>query len=369
MCKQHSQVNLASTLLEDSGDYSGEPTFQGGPLGFGGRQQLANPVTAPGLQDPAEEKYYPVMPSLYPVLFAQERDPVAQLDEYTRARGDVLYKDLPGGPAINTLDKPVDHVPHGEDPEGKLDTDAYGVQHLIPNGRDDIDPGEQYMVDDLDDSSVNGLKLDKANIMASPNDYAVTSPEYRGKNIKNPPSVVFDQLVKPVDWIGMETGTDQPYLPGEINDQDFESRVMQAGNIVKPVVWVGNGDNRNNNNMDKPYLKPDYYLSEIMPAAKKETSNTAQPATTKPKPTGNGLGTVQSRFDNFPKKGKSDVTEPFSDKTVEGDMSTSSKISDSNGTTTANSWNISNLSADQVEVLQEKVVRSVLAKLQKLNRA
>jgi hypothetical protein len=529
MRKQNSRVGLAFILREDSGDYSGEPSFQGGPLGFGGRQQLANPVITPGLQDPAEEKYYPVVPSLYPALFAQEKDPVSQLDEsdalkpgkkllllvhpdivfemstanmqtylkrvedevlrfdyvithlfyspefkpewlsrdpthnhifqnfmkmirrnsnlikwdnprfmaslkqelpyylidnpgttiylaggykdicvkathemmndklgtiirdtdtsvvcyqplmiqsrdsdlgslkeYTRARGDILYKDLPGGPAMNTLDKPVDHVPHGEDSENKLDTDAYGVQHLIPNGRDDIDPGEQYMVDDLDDSSTEGLNLDKANIMASPNDFNVTSPSYRGK-VQNPPSTVFDQLVKPVNWIEMETGTDQPYLPGEINDQDFEFRVMQAGNIVKPVNWVGNGDDRNNNNMDKPYLKPDYYLSELM--SKKDNT----PAVAKPKPTGNGLGTVQKRFDSFPKKGKDDKTEPFADKTVEpktsnAAKSTSANVANGNDETNMNSWNISNLSDEQVEIIQEKVMRSVIAKLQKLSQ-
>lgn len=375
MRKQQTRVRLHDILREDSGDYSGEPSFQGGPLGFGGRQQLANPVTPPGLQDPAEKKYYPVVPSLYPVLFAQEEDPVSQLDEYTRARGDILYKDLPGGPRMNTLDNPKDHVPHGEDPENKLDSNLYGnVNHLLPTGRDDIDPGEQFMVDDLDDSSVDGLNLDKANIMASPSQWDVTSPEYRGK-LLNPPSTVFDQLVKPVDWIGMETGKDDhPYLPGEINDQDFESRVMQTGNIVKPVIWVGNGDDRNNNNMDKPYLKPDYYIGEAMAdnktLNKNEDSKKQSPSTTKPKPTGNGLGTVQSRFDNFPAKGKGDKTEPFADKTVKtgaASETTSSNLSSVANDTANTSWNIANLSDDQVTILQEKIVKLVMEKLAKLS--
>lgn len=533
MRNQLTRVKLRNILREDSGDYSGEPSFQGGPLGFGGRQQLANPVTPPGLQDPAEKKYYPVVPSLYPVLFAQEEDPVSQLDEadalkqgkkllllvhpdivfemstsnlqtylkrvedevlrfdyvithlfyspefkpewlsrdtthnhifenfmkmirrnsnlvkwdnprfmgsikqelpyylidnpgttvylaggykdlcvkatqemmndrlgtiirdtdtsivcyhplmiqsrdsdlgtlkeYARARGDILYKDLPGGPRMNTLDNPKDHVPHGEDPENKLDSNPYGnVNHLLPTGRDDIDPGEQFMVDDLDDSSVDGLNLDKANIMASPNQWDVTSPEYRGK-LLNPPSTVFDQLVKPVDWIGMETGKDdRPYLPGEINDQDFESRVMQAGNIVKPVIWVGNGDERNNNNMDKPYLKPDYYIGETMTNNKmlnKNEDKKQSSSTTKPNPTGNGLSTVLNRFGDFPTKGKGDKTEPFSDKTVKtgaASETTSSNLSSVTNDTANTSWNIANLSDDQVTVLQEKIVKLVMKKL------
>jgi hypothetical protein len=142
---------------------------------------------------------------------------------------------------------------------------------------------------------------------------------------------------------------------------------MQAGNIVKPVNWVGNGDDRNNNNMDKPYLKPDYYLSELM--SKKDNT----PAVAKPKPTGNGLGTVQKRFDSFPKKGKDDKTEPFADKTVEpktsnAAKSTSANVANGNDETNMNSWNISNLSDEQVEIIQEKVMRSVIAKLQKLSQ-
>lgn len=537
MRKQKTRVRLRNILQEDSGDYSGEPSFQGGPLGFGGRQQLANPVTPPGLQDPAEKKYYPVIPSLYPVLFAQEEDPVSQLDEaetqnksgkkllllvhpdivfemstnnmqiylkkiedevlrfdyvithlfyspefkpewlsrdpthnhifqnfirmiqrnsnlvkwdnprfmasfrhelpyylidnpgttiylaggykdlcvkatqemmndklgtiiretdtsvvcyqplmiqnrdselgslseYARARGDILYKDLPGGPRMNTLDNPRDHVPHGEDPYNKLDSNPYGnVNHLLPTGRDDIDPGDQFMVDDLDDSSVDGLNLDKSNIMASPNQWDVTSPEYRGK-LLNPPSSVFDQLVKPVDWIGMETGNnDHPYMPGEINDQDFESRVMQAGNIVKPVIWVGNGDDRNNNNMDKPYLKPDYYIGEAMATSINKNEDKQQSSSIiKPKPTGNGIGTVQSRFDKFPTKGKSDKTEPFGDKTEKAPVpntTTNSNLSSVANDTSNTSWNIANLSDDQATVLQEKIVKLVMEKLVKLHQ-
>lgn len=362
MRKRSGRVNLAKIIREDSGDYSGSETLQGGPLGFGGKQQLANPVVQPGLQDPEEKKYYPVVPSLYPVLFAQEGDPVSQLDEYTRARGDILYKDLPGGPRMNTLEDPVDHVPHGEDPEGKLDTDPYGVEHLIPNGRDDIDPGEQFMVDDLDSSSINGLKLSKANAMASPNDYNITSPRYRGK-LLNPPSTVFDQLVKPVDWIGLETGENTPYLPGEINDQDFEIRSMQAGEIVKPVVWVGNGDSRNGNRLDKPYLKPDYYLDINEVSIMKSNSKQQSPSVIKPKPAGNGLQTVQKRFDNFPEKGKGDKTEPFGDKTVEGAAGDTTSANVANGNQVHNSWDIANLSDEQVKVLNEMVFRKVVAKL------
>jgi hypothetical protein len=380
MRKQIGRVRLGDLLREDSGDYSGEPSFQGGPLGFGGRQQLANPVVAPGLQDPNEKKYYPFMPSLYPALFAQEKDEEVYdgieaaedmpLTEYSRARGDILYKDLPGGPAMNTLEDPVDHVPHGEDQEGKLDTDAYGVQHLIPNGRDDIDPGEQFMVDDLEDSDVVGLRLDKSNIMASPNDFTVTSPSYRGKNL-NPPSTVFDQLVKPVDWIGMETGENQPYMPGQINAQDFEMRTQQAGNIVKPVIWVGNGDDRNNNQIDKPYLKPDSYLDETIMATKNKTTTKPTPSSKdtaksslKPEPTGNGLGTVQKRYDNFPGKGKDDKTEPFADKTVAGVAGATTSANASNGNEPLNnSWDIANLSDAQVKVLQEAVLRKVIAKI------
>lgn len=372
MRKQIKRVRLGDLLREDSGDYSGEPSFQGGPLGFGDRQQLANPVVAPGLQDPNEKKYYPFMPSLYPALFAQEQDEEiyddVALREYSRAPGDILYKDLPGGPAMNSLEDPVDHVPRGEDPEGKLDTDAYGVRHLVPTGRDDIDPGDQFMVDDLDDSGVFGLKLDNSNAMASPNDYSVTSPSYRGKNL-NPPSTVFDQLVKPVDWIGMETDANQPYLPGQINDQDFEMRTQQVGNIVKPVVWVGNGDSRNDSKLDKPYLKPDGYLDETPMTTKTTTKPTTASKDTaksvlKPEPTGNGLGTVQKRYDNFPPKGKDDKTEPFADKTVAGIPGNSSSANASNGNEVPNnSWDITNLSDAQVKVLQEAVLRKVIKKL------
>jgi hypothetical protein len=84
----------------------------------------------------------------------------------------------------------------------------------------------------------------------------------------------------------------------------------------------------------------------------------------KPEPTGNGLGTVQKRYDNFPGKGKDDKTEPFADKTVAGVAGATTSANASNGNEPLNnSWDIANLSDAQVKVLQEAVLRKVIAKI------
>lgn len=102
---------------ENSGDFSGAGTFQGGPFGFGNKHQLAAHEPWEGLKDQEETDE----------IFLKERSP-----------SDILYRDLPGFPRMNTLAKPVDHIPHSPS-----DEERYNVPDLIPPGRDG-EAGEHF---------------------------------------------------------------------------------------------------------------------------------------------------------------------------------------------------------------------------------
>ena len=187
---------------ENSGDFSGAGTFQGGAYGFGNRYQLANSQIWPGLLDPEED--LPGNPSFWPALRAQrdsdrndydslessevyddrphlgpiedsEReellDPENDIDPSyfymvnERGPSDVNYRDLPGFPKANTLSHPVSHVPEDEDPdqeESDTEEERYNVPRLLPSPRENV-RGEPFGLgsyDDQDNLTLNRNKSD-----------------------------------------------------------------------------------------------------------------------------------------------------------------------------------------------------------------
>ena len=180
---------------EDSGDFSGAGTFQGGPYGFGYRHQLANSQIWPGTVDPAED--LPNNPSMWPAVHAQEqsdkedygslespevyddkqhllpledeeRDKLLDPKNDTepsyfyvaeRNASDALYRDLPGFPRMNTLTDPEDHVPEDQDSDREYpEEERYAVPNLLPSPREG-DRGKPFGRGKYEDSS--NLTLNK----------------------------------------------------------------------------------------------------------------------------------------------------------------------------------------------------------------
>lgn len=140
-------------LLENAGDPMGDPSFRGGPYGFGGVRQLyvINPATQAIANQENEDnpldiarlswvmKKYRRLPPLEP-LDLNPRIPapaaIKEEDEKTleeellleREPSDGLYRDLQGyPPQPNALVMQVDHVP---DPDGKINLDPLSGQPL-----------------------------------------------------------------------------------------------------------------------------------------------------------------------------------------------------------------------------------------------
>ena len=187
-----------STILfanENSGDFSGAGTFQGGPYGFGYRHQLAKSEIWPGTVDPAED--LPNNPSMWPAVHAQEQSDkedyksLESPEEYDdkqhllpledeerdklldpkndtepsyfyvaeRNASDAFYRDLPGFPRMNTLADPEDHVPEDQDPDREYPEDErYAVPNLLPTPREG-DRGKPFGRGKYEDSS--NLTLNK----------------------------------------------------------------------------------------------------------------------------------------------------------------------------------------------------------------
>ena len=75
---------------ENSGDFSGAGTFQGGAYGFGNRHQLADSEIWPGLVDPKED--LPNEPSMWPAVRAQKG---SDRDENDSLESSEVYDDRP----------------------------------------------------------------------------------------------------------------------------------------------------------------------------------------------------------------------------------------------------------------------------------
>jgi hypothetical protein len=281
---------------ENTGDFSGAGTFQGGPYGFGNRYQLANSEVWPGLQDP--EEGLPPNPSLRPAIDAQ-RDPKDTeyeslesseiydsrphllpgedmvRDEVLLKSKDiepsyfytpdfmnedparVLYRDLPGFPAMNTLSEPIDHVPEDEDPDRtEPEEERYNIPHLLPSPREgkrgvpfghgpvnvpgegtlELQPGDigvQASMYDPMEPEGNQLNLTKKRNQTL-NRWKETTEVDKGHTNRDE---VFNHLVKPVNYIKKEFGQ-QDYVK-DLDDED--DVVIQAGGqgvISHPIKHV-----------------------------------------------------------------------------------------------------------------------------------
>jgi hypothetical protein len=281
---------------ENTGDFSGAGTFQGGPYGFGNRYQLANSEVWPGLQDP--EEGLPPNPSLRPAIDAQ-RDPKDTeyeslesseiydsrphllpgedmvRDEVLLKSKDiepsyfytpdfmnedparVLYRDLPGFPAMNTLSEPIDHVPEDEDPDRtEPEEERYNIPHLLPSPREgkrgvpfghgpvnvpgegtlELQPGDigvQASMYDPMEPEGNQLNLTKKRNQTL-NRWKETTEVDKGHTNRDE---VFNHLVKPVNYIKKEFGQ-QDYVK---NLDDEDDVVIQAGGqgvISHPIKHV-----------------------------------------------------------------------------------------------------------------------------------
>ena len=344
---------------ENTGDFSGAGTFQGGPYGFGNRYQLTNSQVWPGLQDPDAD--LPPNPSFRPAIDAQRdpkdseydslessevydnrphllpgedtvRDELLNKPDYepnyfyeplNEDPARVLYRDLPGFPAMNTLSEPIDHVPEDEDPDRtEPEEERYNIPHLLPSPREGK-RGVPFGHGPVNIPGEGTLELQPGDIGVQASMYSPTEPEGNELNLtkkrnqtlnrwKETTQVdkghtnrdeVFNHLVKPVNYIKKEFGQ-QDYVK-DLDDED--DVVIQAGGqgvISHPIKHVpGNVNIYKKGN-------PGYSLGEAKEPkmAKKEPKRELEDYVPKdldkkmPKETyGNGMGQVMKAYP-FPRE-------------------------------------------------------------------
>lgn len=283
---------------ENTGDFSGAGTFQGGPYGFGDRYQLANSQVWPGLQDPDAD--LPPNPSFRPAIDAQRdpkdteyeslesseiydsrphllpgedvvRDKILDREQdvepsyfYNPEEGiiserdaaAILYRDMPGFPAMNTLSDPVEHVPEDEDPDREEpEEERYNIPKLLPSPREGkrgvpfghgpintpgegmlaLEPGDMGIQDSMYDpmEPEDGLNLTKKR-NRSLNRWKETEEINKGHTNRDE---VFNHLVKPVDWIKKEFGQND-YVKDLDDEDDVPIHAGGQGVIAHPVKHV-----------------------------------------------------------------------------------------------------------------------------------
>lgn len=350
---------------ENTGDFSGAGTFQGGPYGFGNRYQLTNSQVWPGLQDPDAD--LPPNPSFRPAIDAQRdpkdteyeslesseiydarphllpgedvvRDKILDKEQdiepsyfYNPEEGmiserdaaAILYRDMPGFPAMNTLSEPIDHVPEDEDQDREEpEEERYNIPKLLPSPREGK-RGVHFGHGPVNVPGEGMLALEPGDIGVQASMYSPTEPE--GNQLKltqkrnqtlnrwkettqvdkghTNRDEVFNHLVKPVDWIKKEFGQ-QDYVK-DLDDED--DVVIQAGGqgvISHPIKHVpGNVNIYKKGN-------PGYSLGEAKEPkmAKKEPKRELEDYVPKdldkkmPKETyGNGMGQVMKAYP-FPRE-------------------------------------------------------------------
>jgi len=343
---------------ENTGDFSGAGTFQGGPYGFGNRYQLANSEVWPGLADPAED--LPNNPSIWPAIHAQKDSDKDQYDSLESAevyddrphllpgedtvRDEVLlrdknlepsyfyepinedparinYRDLPGWPAMNTLSEPVEHVPEDEDLDREApEEERYNVPQLLPGGREgerglpfghgpldvpgdlNLQPGDigtQASMYSPMEPEGNQLKLTQKRNQTL-NRWKETTQTDKGHTNRDE---VFNHIIKPVNWIEKEFGQ-QDYVKDLDADDDVPLHAGAMGVIASPVKHVpGNVNIYKKGN-------PGYSLGEakVPKMANKETKRELENYVPKdldkklPEETyGNGMGQIMKAYP-FPRE-------------------------------------------------------------------
>ena len=283
---------------ENTGDFSGAGTFQGGAFGFGNRYQLANSQVWPGLQDPDDD--LPPNPSFRPAIDAQRdpkdteyeslesseiydsrphllpgedvvRDKILDREQdiepsyfYDPEEGIIserdaaagLYRDMPGFPAMNTLSDPVDHVPEDEDEDREEpEEERYNIPKLLPSpiegergipfGHGPINtPGEGMLALQPGDMGIQDSMYDPMepedglNLTKkrnrSLNRWKETEEINKGHTNRDE---VFNHLVKPVNWIKKEFGQND-YVKDLDDDDDVPIHAGGQGVIAHPVKHV-----------------------------------------------------------------------------------------------------------------------------------
>ena len=276
----------------DGGGFHGGPKFQGGAYGYGNRYQLAASEMWPGLADPAED--LPNNPSMWPAVHAQEesdkdeydslesaevyddrphllpgedtvRDQLLAQDDLEpsyfyeplneRGPSDILYRDLPGFPAMNTLSDPIDHVPEDEDPDREEpEEERYNVPQLLPGGREgergvpfgrgplnapgdlNLQPGDMGTQMDIYspmEPQGNQLKLTQKRNQTL-NRWKETTQVDKGHTNRDE---VFNHLVKPVNYIKKSWGQ-QDYVKDLDSEDDVPLHAGAMGVVAHPVKHV-----------------------------------------------------------------------------------------------------------------------------------
>lgn len=357
---------LADILFnENSGDFSGAGTFQGGPYGFGNRHQLADSEIWPGLFDPKEDaitkssmwpavraadssdknKYdslesseiYDDRPHLLPgedtvrdqLLNEPEIEPSYFYEPINEDPARVLYRDLRGWPPMNTLSGPVVHVPDDEDPDREYpEEERYNIPKLLPSPRED-DRGVPFGYGPVNEPAEGSLNLLPGDLGTQASMYDPMEPE--GNELKltqkrnqtlnrwkettqvdkghTNRDEVFNHLVKPVNWIKREWGQTN-YKKTLDEPDDVPVAVGHAGVISNPVKHVPGPIDI--------YSKSTGYLKEEKNKMAKKSKKKYVPTpeelrkivkyvpdeldkSSAEKTYGRGLGQILKQYDHYPK--------------------------------------------------------------------
>jgi len=202
-------MKLTQLLFEASGDFSGAPSFAGGPFGFGGFRQLVKPHTPVTTVDPAEkdklETYDDGYDSRSHLLPHEDETLRTENAVNDPARG--AYSDLRGYPRMNSLADKVDFIPPDKDKARNFpeeDKDNVRID-LVPDGKDDMEP-EYWGYGSLDEPYETGRTVPRRKfeetlaLQGNPsiNNWKTTTRQNMGKQQR---SVDYSQLVEPHDWV------------------------------------------------------------------------------------------------------------------------------------------------------------------------
>jgi hypothetical protein len=222
---------MKKVRTENIGDPSGEASFRGGPYGFGGKQQLIvqNPATYDletaeeeekdenyeqekwGLGKHQQSRTPPFFnPKVQTTMPDAVREAVRTLVE--REVSDMLYRDLPGWPRMNTLVQKQEFVPTPDDPAELDPQSGAPIEKLGPTvfGKEQQLQNEEMNVWSSTNPGVRGYNNLQINSLARP---AVFVDPNQKLDSNDP--------VNPVGGMGA-VGWPRKYVP-----DDYEARMNQ----------------------------------------------------------------------------------------------------------------------------------------------
>lgn len=194
------------------GDFAGADSFQGGPFGFGGYRQLANPKEREEIVDPAQQMKKQVRGPL-----DKEREPAQPLEPILeREASDVLYRDMPGNTPMNSLSSPENHIP--------LDPAS------VPNGEQDNNMSSVTAT-----TLIPTPKLQKFGYKESLNKWDETS----GENIKPvTQNAQLVALVKPKNFLSQKELDPMSGFNRLEDDDDVNTRPGNMANLSAPKKFI-----------------------------------------------------------------------------------------------------------------------------------